>query len=133
MAVAPENWDAWLDPRLTDAKAVRAVMAPPTGLDICAFSKAVNSVKNNGPHLLEPLPSHLQTKVISRRRARWSLGGRRSRRGTIARHVSPAPRRARRPAAGPRTSRRPGVGRAHAPEGSVEAREAGSERGCGPT
>lgn len=50
-------------------------MAPPTGLDICAFSKAVNSVKNNGPHLLEPLPSHLQTKVISHRRARWSLGG----------------------------------------------------------
>jgi hypothetical protein len=32
-------------------------MAPPTGLDIYAISKAVNDVKNNGPELVAPLPA----------------------------------------------------------------------------
>ncbi|GAB2635233.1 SOS response-associated peptidase [Kribbella swartbergensis] len=55
MAVAPENWDAWLDPRNDDVDTVHSLMAPPSGLDIYAISKAVNDVKNNGPHLLEPV------------------------------------------------------------------------------
>lgn len=55
MAVAPQNWDAWLDPRLNDTDAIRGLMAPPTGLDIYAVTKAVNNVKNNGPDLLQPV------------------------------------------------------------------------------
>lgn len=57
MAVTPENWDAWLDPRVTDAEAFRGLMAPPTGLDMYAVTKAVNNVKNNGSELLEPVPA----------------------------------------------------------------------------
>jgi len=56
MAVAPENWEAWLDPRNNDVDAVRVLMAPPTELDIYAISKAVNDVQNNGPVLVAPLP-----------------------------------------------------------------------------
>jgi putative SOS response-associated peptidase YedK len=58
MTVAPDNWVAWLDPRLDDADAVRQLMAPPpTGsLEIYPVSKQVNNVRNNGPELLEPLP-----------------------------------------------------------------------------
>jgi putative SOS response-associated peptidase YedK len=57
MAVAPENWEAWLDPRNNEVDTIRDLMAPPIGLDIYAISKAVNDVKNNGPELLEPLPA----------------------------------------------------------------------------
>jgi putative SOS response-associated peptidase YedK len=54
MTVAPENWEAWLDPR---NDRVRSLMAPPIpgSLDIYAISTAVNNVKNNGPDLLKPI------------------------------------------------------------------------------
>jgi putative SOS response-associated peptidase YedK len=55
MAIAPDDWDAWLDPRVDDVETVRGLMAPPSGLDIYAISTAVNNVKNNGPQLLEPV------------------------------------------------------------------------------
>lgn len=57
MTVAKKDWQAWLDPRLNDVDDIRALMAPPPqgSLDIYAISTAVNSVKNNGPELLEPL------------------------------------------------------------------------------
>ena len=59
MTVAPENWEAWLDPRLDDVDAIRKLMAPPPAgsLDIYPISKQVNNVRNNGPELLEPLPA----------------------------------------------------------------------------
>lgn len=45
MAIAPEHWDAWLDPRLNDVEQSRALMAPPNGLEIYPVSKAVHNVK----------------------------------------------------------------------------------------
>jgi putative SOS response-associated peptidase YedK len=59
MAITADNWDAWLDPRNTDVDHIRELMAPPLddSLEIYAVSKLVNSVKNNGPELLEPLPA----------------------------------------------------------------------------
>lgn len=57
MAIAPENWTDWLDPRNQDVDDLRALMAPPLGgsLEMYAVSTAVNSVRNNGPELLAPL------------------------------------------------------------------------------
>ncbi|MER7244671.1 SOS response-associated peptidase [Kribbella sp. NPDC000426] len=59
MAITPDRWDEWLDPRNHDVDQLRSLLAPPAdgSLDMYAVSKAVNSVKNNGPELLEPLPA----------------------------------------------------------------------------
>lgn len=59
MAVTPENWEAWLDPRLNDLDQIRSLMAPPApgSLDIYAVSTSVNNVKNNGPDLIAPIPA----------------------------------------------------------------------------
>ncbi|WP_405072171.1 SOS response-associated peptidase [Kribbella sp. NBC_01510] len=59
MAIVPDAWAEWLDPRNHDVDQLRALMAPPVdgSLDLYAVSKAVDSVKNNGPELLEPLPA----------------------------------------------------------------------------
>jgi len=59
MTVRPENWEAWLDPRLTKADDIRGLMAPPPpgSLDIYPVSTAVNNVRNNGPELIEPVPA----------------------------------------------------------------------------
>lgn len=59
MAIAPENWSDWLDPRNQDVDDLRTLMAPPLGgsLEMYAVSTAVNSVRNNGPELLAPLAS----------------------------------------------------------------------------
>jgi putative SOS response-associated peptidase YedK len=48
---------AWLDPGLTDLETVRELLAsvPSPVLDVYEVSKAVNSVKNNGPELLTPV------------------------------------------------------------------------------
>ena len=56
MTVAPEAVDAWLDPTLTDPDRVLALLATDAAeLEAYAVSTEVNSVKNNGPQLLEPL------------------------------------------------------------------------------
>ncbi len=57
MTIAKSDWEAWLDPRINDVDDIRRLMAPPPqgSLDIYAVTTAVNSVKNNGPELLEPL------------------------------------------------------------------------------
>jgi putative SOS response-associated peptidase YedK len=57
--VVPEDrWAAWLDPELTDADDVRALLQPPVpGRFVAtAVSTRVNAVVNNGPELLEPVP-----------------------------------------------------------------------------
>jgi putative SOS response-associated peptidase YedK len=55
MVIAPGLWEAWLDPRLADVDEIRALMAPPPPgtLEIFPVSTAVNSIRNNGPHLIE--------------------------------------------------------------------------------
>ena len=57
MTVTPDNRQQWLDPRLDDVDTIQGLMAPPTGLEVYAISKAVNDVKNNGPELLQPVPA----------------------------------------------------------------------------
>lgn len=57
MVIAPEGWDAWLDPKQTDPQAARDLLAvtEPDLLEAYAVSTLVSNVKNNGPELLAPL------------------------------------------------------------------------------
>lgn len=59
MVIAPENWADWLDPANNERDLLLAAMRPatsgPGGLTSHRVSTAVNSVRNNGPSLIEPL------------------------------------------------------------------------------
>ncbi|MGH3264762.1 MAG: SOS response-associated peptidase, partial [Trebonia sp.] len=60
MIIAPEDWADWLDPGNNDKEQMLAVMRPATlsgagGLASYPVSTAVNSIRNNGPSLIEPL------------------------------------------------------------------------------
>lgn len=54
--LAPEAWRTWLDPDETDPDVLRGLLVPaPLGtLDITPVSSRVNSVRNDGPDLVEP-------------------------------------------------------------------------------
>jgi len=58
MVLPPDRWDAWLDPQQRDPEAVRALLTPPVQGRFTAIpvSTRVNSVADNGPALLDPLP-----------------------------------------------------------------------------
>ncbi|GGW49522.1 DUF159 family protein [Streptomyces xantholiticus] len=55
LALTPDHYDAWLDPRHEDTGDLRALLSRPAdgNLDVRPVSTAVNSVRNNGPHLLD--------------------------------------------------------------------------------
>jgi len=60
MTIAPESWADWLNPANNDKELMLAVMRPATtsgagGLESHPVSTDVNSVRNNGPSLIEPL------------------------------------------------------------------------------
>lgn len=63
MVIAPDQWAEWLDPANNDPSDVRALLAPAVagGLSSYPVSMAVNSVRNNGPRLIEPEPSSTAT------------------------------------------------------------------------
>ncbi len=56
--VEPAQWARWLDPQLADLEEVSTVLVPaaPGQLKAYPVSTAVNSVRNNGRELLDPLP-----------------------------------------------------------------------------
>jgi putative SOS response-associated peptidase YedK len=55
--LAPETWDAWLDPELTEPHAATDLLraSPQSALVATRVSTKVNSVANNGPDLLTPI------------------------------------------------------------------------------
>lgn len=60
MVITPDSWTDWLDPTNNDKELLLATMQPATssgagGLTSYPVSTAVNSVRNNGPALVEPL------------------------------------------------------------------------------
>jgi putative SOS response-associated peptidase YedK len=60
MLVTPDHWADWLDPGNSDTKHLIATMLPAVpdaagGLTSYPVSTAVNSVRNNGPDLIEPV------------------------------------------------------------------------------
>lgn len=58
VVLPPERWDEWLDPDNRDVEGLRALLvpAPDDLLDLHPVRRLVNSVRNNGPELLEPDP-----------------------------------------------------------------------------
>ncbi|MGZ5416005.1 MAG: SOS response-associated peptidase [Nocardioides sp.] len=59
LLVERERYAAWLDPTLSDPDDLLALLVPaaPGRLEAYPVSTQVNSVRNNGPELLEPLPT----------------------------------------------------------------------------
>jgi len=59
LLVEPQRWAAWLDPTVEDVELLRSLLVPaaPGRLDAFPVSTRVNSVANNGPDLVEPLPT----------------------------------------------------------------------------
>jgi putative SOS response-associated peptidase YedK len=59
MIITPELWADWLDPDNTEISQLQAAMVPAMQGVITSYpvSTAVNSVRNNGPELIEPLPT----------------------------------------------------------------------------
>jgi putative SOS response-associated peptidase YedK len=70
MVIGRDGWADWLDPASTDVSDVRALLAPAatTGLTSYPVSLAVNSVRNNGPELVE------QADPVSPGSGGWSDG-----------------------------------------------------------
>jgi putative SOS response-associated peptidase YedK len=60
------RWDAWLDPRVREADAVRALLEPPPPGRFTALpvTSRVNSVRNEGPELIEPAPADQVIGVV---------------------------------------------------------------------
>lgn len=58
VTIEASDWDRWLDPRVADREAVEQLMKPAHSAPLAAYpvSVRVNSVRNNGPELIEPLP-----------------------------------------------------------------------------
>jgi putative SOS response-associated peptidase YedK len=57
MVIAPESWADWLDPANTDVADLPALLAPAAARELTSYpvSTEVNSVRHNGPELIEPL------------------------------------------------------------------------------
>ena len=58
MVIARDRWADWLDPANNDKELLQATLLPASaagGLTSHPVSTAVNSVRNNGPELIEPL------------------------------------------------------------------------------
>jgi putative SOS response-associated peptidase YedK len=55
--LSPDAWDRWLDPLPADPAELLGLLVPadPEGLDVYAVDRLVNSVRNDGPALLEPI------------------------------------------------------------------------------
>jgi putative SOS response-associated peptidase YedK len=58
--LAPEDWDAWLDPSNTDTDELAKLLvpAPEEMLTLWPVDPAVGNVRNNRPELQEPLEGH---------------------------------------------------------------------------
>lgn len=56
--ITKENWSQWLDPEMKDPQIALSLLTPATlgGLEAYPVSTDVNAVRNNGPHLIDPLP-----------------------------------------------------------------------------
>jgi putative SOS response-associated peptidase YedK len=57
MVIEPARWTDWLDPANSDKAGLLALLAPASSSGLASYpvSMAVNSVRNNGPALVEPL------------------------------------------------------------------------------
>lgn len=61
-----KHWSQWLDPEMKDPEIALSLLTPATlgGLEAYPVSTDVNAVRNNGPHLIEPLPFTEQPTLL---------------------------------------------------------------------
>lgn len=66
LVLPPERWADWLDPRVREQDDVRALVVPPDPGRFAAVpvTTRVNSVRNDGPELLEPAPADQLAGVV---------------------------------------------------------------------
>ena len=66
LVLPADRWDDWLDPHLQAADGVRALIEPPPPGRFVALpvTTRVNSVRNDGPELLEPAPAEELVGVV---------------------------------------------------------------------
>jgi len=57
VVLPPEDWETWLDPENEDVGSVTGLLVPRSGFDAYPVADLVNSVRNNGPDLLAPVPA----------------------------------------------------------------------------
>ena len=64
--VAPDGWDAWLDPANHDVDALLALLQarPSVRLRARPVGSRVNSARNDGPDLVEVLPGEAQPQLL---------------------------------------------------------------------
>jgi putative SOS response-associated peptidase YedK len=76
MVIAPQSWADWLDPANSDVSDVQALLAPAVARGLASYpvSTAVNSVRNNGPDLIEPVPADQVAPLRAARQPTLSLG-----------------------------------------------------------
>ena len=57
MVIEPARWADWLDPEATSAEALHGLMTPAASVHLTTYpvSTEVNSVRHNGPELIEPM------------------------------------------------------------------------------
>jgi putative SOS response-associated peptidase YedK len=69
MVIDPASWGEWLDPANHDVSDLRCLLVPAvaSGLATYPVSTAVNSVRNNGPELIEPLDPGLALPLAAGR------------------------------------------------------------------
>lgn len=74
MIIGRDRWADWLDPTLSDVADLRALLVPAavSGLRSYPVSARVNSVRNNGPQLIEPLAGPLGAEPVLAHRRRGS-------------------------------------------------------------
>ena len=62
----PAEWERWLDPTYDDVEALRALLVPaaPDLLEAYPVSTAVSSVRNNGPHLCDPVAAEVADDTL---------------------------------------------------------------------
>ena len=63
----PSAWDEWLDPTNADVDALARffVPSPPELISLTPVSTAVNSSRNRGAHLIEPLDDEVLAAIVS--------------------------------------------------------------------
>ena len=66
LVLSPDRWDAWLDPSRRDPDDVRAIIEglPAGRFTALPITNRVNSVRNDGPELLEPAPVDTLVGVV---------------------------------------------------------------------
>lgn len=76
MIIDPSGWTDWLDPLNTDRADLRGLLSPAaaSGLTTYPVSTAVNSIRNNGPELIEPTDPRLVAQLAEATRLNRPTG-----------------------------------------------------------